>query len=57
MASKAIDYEAWRSALIAFYRAESPWMTQKVENLERGYPLTTSDRHTIDGLAAARRAA
>jgi hypothetical protein len=51
------DYEAWRPALIAFYRHESPWMRQKLENLERGDPLTTDDRHVIDGLIAATRIA
>jgi hypothetical protein len=51
------DYEAWRPALIAFYRHESPWMTQKLENLRRGDPLTTDDRHVIDGLIAATRIA
>lgn len=51
------DYEAWRPALIAFYRAESPWMTQKLENLRRGDPLTTDDCHVIDGLMAVQKVA
>jgi hypothetical protein len=51
------DYEAWRPQLIAFYRHESPWMRQKLENLERGDPLTIDDRHVIDGLIAATRIA
>lgn len=45
-------YEAWRPALIAFYRSEGPWF-QKVENLQRGDPLSDEDRHVIDGLIAA----
>jgi len=51
------DYEAWRPALIAFYRHESPWMVQKLANLENGYPLSIDDRHVIDGLIAARKIA
>jgi hypothetical protein len=47
------DYEAWRPALIAFFRADSPWMAQKRENLERGDPLTNEDRRTIDALIVA----
>jgi hypothetical protein len=51
------DYELWRPALIAFYRAESPWMSQKLENLSRGYSLTTEDRHVIRGLREAMKVA
>lgn len=51
------DYEQWRPALIAFVQKDSPWMTQKLENLERGDPLTIDDRHVIDGLIAATRIA
>jgi len=47
------DYEAWRPALIAFYRADSPWMAQKLSNLRNGHPLTDDDRLVIDGLMAA----
>jgi hypothetical protein len=51
------DYEAWRPALIAFYWRESPWMLQKLENLERGYPLSDDDRRVIDGLREALKVA
>jgi hypothetical protein len=34
-----------------------PVDAQKLENLERGDPLTTDDRHVIDGLIAATRIA
>lgn len=51
------DYEFWRPALIAFYQGESPWMTQKIENLRRGDPLTIDDCHVIDGLREATRLA
>lgn len=47
------NYEAWRPALISFYRVESPWMTQKRENLERGDQLTNDDRRIIDALIVA----
>jgi hypothetical protein len=50
-------YEQWRPALIAFYRAESPWMAQKLANLATGCPLSLDDKHVIDGLMAAREAA
>ena len=53
----ALDYEAWRPALIAFYWHESPWMRQKLENLERNEPLTAEDKHVIDGLVAAQKVA
>jgi len=48
----ALEYEAWRPALIAYYRAESPWMVQKLQNLRNGYPLNDTDRSVIDGLRA-----
>lgn len=48
----ATDYEAWRPALIAFYRAQGPWY-MTIEELERGSPLTTDNKHDIDGLVAA----
>jgi hypothetical protein len=51
------DMEAWRPALIAFYRQESPWMLQKLENLERGRPLTADDIRVIKGLCAALKVA
>ena len=47
------NLEAWRPALMAFYWQESPWMRQKLENLERGYPFTTDDLRVIEGLRAA----
>lgn len=53
----ATDYEAWRPALIAFYQAESPWMSQKLQNLRRGDAMTGDDKHVIDGLIAAVRIA
>jgi hypothetical protein len=49
--------EAWRPALIAFYRQESPWMSQKLENLQRGDPFTDYDIHAIKGLQAALKVA
>jgi hypothetical protein len=49
------DYEAWRPALIAFYRAQGPWF-QSVRNLEAGWPLTSENKHDIDGLIAAMEA-
>lgn len=48
-----MNYEAWRAALIAFYETESPWMTQKLENLNRGDPMTFEDRRIIDALIVA----
>jgi hypothetical protein len=45
------DYESWRPALAAFYRAEAFY--QSAENVERGDPLTNSDRRTIDALIIA----
>lgn len=46
------DYEAWRPALIAFYRAQGPWF-MTIEQLERGSPLSADNKHDIDGLMAA----
>ena len=46
-----MNYEQWREALVAFYRAEV--MFQSAENVRRGDPLTASDKRTIDALAAA----
>lgn len=48
-----MNYEVWRPALIAFYETESPWMTQKLENLNRGDPMTFEDRRIIDALIVA----
>jgi hypothetical protein len=45
------DYEAWRPALAAFYRAGS-WF-QSAESVERGCPLSIDDKRHIDCLAAA----
>jgi hypothetical protein len=45
------DYEAWRSALAAFYRAEA--FPQSAENVERGDRLTNADRRTIEALIIA----
>jgi hypothetical protein len=55
--AKLPDYEAYRERLIAFYRHESPWMTQKLENLRLGYPLSIDDMHVIDGLMAVEKLA
>jgi hypothetical protein len=44
------DYEAWRPALIAFYRADC-WF-QSAENVERGGPLTAEDKRLIAVLRA-----
>lgn len=46
------DYEAWRPALIAFYRHDGPWF-QTIENLKRGDPLTAENKRVIDALKAA----
>ena len=53
----AYDYEREREALIAFLRVESPWSVMRIEQLERGCPLSIDDRHIIDGLRAAYRVA
>lgn len=46
------DYEAWRPALAAFYRAET-WF-QSAENVGKfKMPLTEGDKRTIDALKAA----
>lgn len=46
------DLEAWRPALIAFYRAECSF--QRAENLERGwFGLDATDRRIINALKAA----
>lgn len=47
------DYESYRAALLAFYRVDSPWMIQKLKNLEHGDSLTFEDRRIIDGLIVA----
>lgn len=47
-----MDYEAWRPALVAFYRAECSF--QSAENVGKfRFPLTNSDKRMIDALAAA----
>lgn len=53
----ARDYELWRPALIAFLEADSPWMTQSLESLRRGDPLSDDNRRTIQALAASHNAA
>jgi hypothetical protein len=46
-----MDYEAWRPALIAFYRADC-WF-QSAENLERpNHALSAQDKRLIEVLAA-----
>lgn len=52
-----MNYEAWREALIAFYRAESPWMTGKRDHLKQGGELTDTDKRIIEGLAAVQKVA
>jgi len=44
------NLEAWRPALMAFYWQESPWMRQKLENLERGYPFTADDLRVVGAI-------
>lgn len=51
------DYEAWRKALIAFYETESPWMSQTLESLRGGYPLTRDNKRVVDAIKAAQRLA
>ena len=47
-----LDYEAWRPALIAFYKADG-WF-QSVENLEKyDFPLGLQDKRLIEALAKA----
>ena len=46
-------HEAWRPALIAFYKRESPWMVQTLEDLQRGRPFTPDNLRVIEGLQAA----
>jgi hypothetical protein len=48
---RAVDYETWRPALSAFYRAEA-WF-QSAENVKNGFALTIEDKRTIDALVAA----
>jgi hypothetical protein len=48
----ASPYEAWRSALVEFYRADGPWF-QKIANLEHGDAFTREDLRVIDCLMAA----
>lgn len=45
------DYEAWRPALIAFYKADC-WF-QSAENLERGCDLSAQDKRLIEALMIA----
>lgn len=52
----APDYEAWRQALIAFYREEGGWNPQTIENLRLGRPMTDLDKRTIRALSAAQQA-
>lgn len=47
----ARDYEAWRPALVAFYRADC-WF-QSAENLERGGQLSEDNKRHIRALQAA----
>lgn len=46
------EYEKWRPALIAFYRAQGP-APMTIYQLEHGAPLSIDNKHDIDGLAAA----
>jgi hypothetical protein len=46
-----MDYEAWRPALAAFYRADC-WF-QTAEHLERGGKLTPENKRHIRALQAA----
>lgn len=46
-----MDHEAWRPALIAFYKADC-WF-QSAENLERGYDFCPQDHSVIRALQAA----
>ena len=48
-ANAETDYEAWRPALIAFYRADS-WFVS-AEHLERGAQLSVQDKRLIEALA------
>jgi hypothetical protein len=49
--ANAETVEAWRPALIAFYRADA-WF-QSAENLERGYQLSAQDIRLIEALQKA----
>jgi hypothetical protein len=46
-----VNYEDWRPALIAFYRADC-WF-QSADNLERGEPLSEDNKRHIRALQAA----
>lgn len=51
-----MDYELWRPALIAFYKADR-WFIS-AESLEKfNAPLSAQDKRLIDALAAAYRLA
>jgi hypothetical protein len=53
----AENLEAWRPALLAFYRKESPWMVQTIEDLERGRPFSADTLRVIEGLKEALKVA
>lgn len=48
---RSIDYDAWRPALAAFYRADCWFMTADL--LDRGEPLTVENKRHIHALKAA----
>lgn len=45
------DYEAWRPALVAFYKADCCF--QSAMNVKNGMPLTIGDKRVIDALILA----
>lgn len=45
------DYESWRAALIAFWKADGSF--QRAENLGRGNKLDWLDRRTVEALILA----
>lgn len=50
----AIDFDAWRPALIAFLQVESPWMHRTLTNLSNpDMPLTIAQKWTVVALVEA----
>lgn len=48
-----MDRELDRQMLIAFYKRESPWMAQTLEDLRLGYPLTQDNLRVLAALKEA----
>lgn len=48
-----MDRQIDREMLIAFYRRESPWMVQTLEDLRLGYPFTADNLRVLAALKEA----